>query len=184
MKAALQKKEGEDTTMKEEVKKETKAGEVVIEENTGVEFPGLCIESFLEEKMPLNEFSMTKGQHFVVEFRYKGGPFCFKFRKGEKLEFGKCENCHTKKVMKVICGCNKVKYCDEECQKKDLRWHSDKCPYLAQAMLESTKYDSFNDNSKRGRVGLNNLGNTCFMASSIQCLSNTYELTQYFLNNH
>lgn len=34
-----------------------------------------------------------------------------------------------------------------------------------------------------GITGLNNLGNTCFMNSGLQCLSNTPELTDYFLSN-
>ena len=38
------------------------------------------------------------------------------------------------------------------------------------------------ETSKQGKVGLTNLGNTCYMNSSIQCLSNTYELTKYFLD--
>lgn len=36
--------------------------------------------------------------------------------------------------------------------------------------------------TEKGATGLSNLGNTCFMNSSIQCVSNTKPLTNYFIS--
>ena len=44
--------------------------------------------------------------------------------------------------------------------------------------LESTKI------SKTILIGLNNIGATCYMNATLQCLSNTRELTNYFLNSY
>ncbi|XP_015784406.1 ubiquitin carboxyl-terminal hydrolase 19 [Tetranychus urticae] len=38
--------------------------------------------------------------------------------------------------------------------------------------------------SEVGYTGLDNLGNTCFMNAVLQCLSNTQELRDYFMENH
>ena len=44
------------------------------------------------------------------------------------------------------------------------------------------KFDKFNMDGM-GKSGLENIGNTCFMNSGIQCLSHVIELTKYFLSN-
>ena len=53
--------------------------------------------------------------------------------------------------------------------------------YTRRVMDASKIEDYLNSNSSRGRIGGYNLGNTCFMNSSIACLSNCTELTYYFL---
>ncbi|MEE6469526.1 hypothetical protein FKM82_008661 [Ascaphus truei] len=62
-----------------------------------------------------------------------------------------------------------------EVRNKDMSW-----PEEMSFIANSSKIDRHKVPTEKGATGLSNLGNTCFMNSSIQCVSNTQPLTQYF----
>ena len=65
---------------------------------------------------------------------------------------------------------------------KDKIYHIRKCEYAEAEEFNKTFSMEITEYSRKGRVGLRNLGNTCFMNSCLQCLSNTQPLTSYFLH--
>ncbi|XP_015223155.2 ubiquitin carboxyl-terminal hydrolase 32 isoform X2 [Lepisosteus oculatus] len=64
-----------------------------------------------------------------------------------------------------------------EVRNKDMSW-----PEEMSFIANSSKMDRHKVPTEKGATGLSNLGNTCFMNSSIQCVSNTKPLTQYFIS--
>ncbi|XP_061538525.1 ubiquitin carboxyl-terminal hydrolase 32 isoform X5 [Phycodurus eques] len=63
-----------------------------------------------------------------------------------------------------------------EIRNKDMSW-----PEEMSLITNSSKMERHKVPTEKGATGLSNLGNTCFMNSSIQCVSNTRPLTDYFI---
>ncbi|XP_031572210.1 ubiquitin carboxyl-terminal hydrolase 32-like [Actinia tenebrosa] len=66
-----------------------------------------------------------------------------------------------------------------EVRNRDMSWPEE---MSSLATSKSLREKLNHDPTEKGATGLSNLGNTCFMNSALQCLSNTQPLTQYFIN--
>ena len=128
--------------------------------------------------MTVSEFEFRNN---VLVVEVASPRFAFSYEDKGRIQIGDCEWCSTRRELKVICACKRVKYCSKACQDRDQRFHMPKCSAQADAELNSVSVQARSGRGNNGIVGLNNLGNTCYMNSSLQCLSNTYELTNFFL---
>ncbi|OWF52140.1 Ubiquitin carboxyl-terminal hydrolase 32 [Mizuhopecten yessoensis] len=63
-----------------------------------------------------------------------------------------------------------------EIRNKDLTW-----PEEMSQLAKNKTFRKDQAPTHKGATGLNNLGNTCFMNAAVQCVSNTWPLTHYFI---
>ena len=90
----------------------------------------------------------------------------------------KCGACRAPTAINRCRQCLYIRYCDRVCQESHWLYHKRDCQKWALQEEKPTTIPA-----PTGHVGLHNLGNTCFMASSLQCLSHATPLTRHFLSN-
>lgn len=111
--------------IKEKIKNSNES-EGDIEENSGVDFPGLQFDSFLQKTYREVDKTSTSihinYDLIVVEIAAIDGKFIFRFNKNPGV-YGKCENCFQTGILRSMCACKKVAYCSDSCLVKDEKYH-------------------------------------------------------------
>jgi len=131
-----------------------------------VECPGICISTFSDSTL-IKELEFTKKDHIAIELPNPKGEFIFKYR--NTIMKGECGFCDRFKPLLIVH--NEVYYCSMACKER------------YESLTKKVMPFEQNKQPKLGITGLFNFGTTCFMNSGVQCLSNTWLLAKYFLED-
>lgn len=107
----------------------------------------------------------------ICEFQKADGSWTITNQLGEV-----CIQCRKVGNLLICSACKSVKYCGVDCQRIHNKHHKEVCNKIKATLKVSSS-------GRQGLTGLQNLGNTCFMNSGLQCVSHTTPLTDYFLSD-
>lgn len=111
------------------------------------------------------------------------------FYKAPKIKYKLCERCGyipctNRGLFTIFCKCGNKVYCSYKCKNDDIICHEEECHFLLLdyfTEINENPDNQITENSLIGIKGIRNIGNTCYMNTAIQCLSNCAELRNYFL---
>jgi ubiquitin carboxyl-terminal hydrolase 4/11 len=128
----------------------------------------------------LSQLSYFKQEFHIEKVIVEKAPFHLEY--DEAAYINKCPLCSCIRNLKVACTCQDRKYCSSQCKEIDELAHLPKCEASRQIDLDRFSFTQRNEHSMNGKVGLDNLGLTCYMNSALQCLSKITMLRDYFLD--
>jgi len=162
------------------------------------------IQSIFEKYNPKKELLIIEiiEKNSNIQFLHQINPIS----NSDSNKLYNCSICHTNindlANTKNNCElCSMYLFCSKECGKdkssKNGMNHHELHKYLSEIILKKFNLSEFlsrkfypdiykneNANKNKGLASLFNLGNTCYINCSIQCLSHTKDLTKYILNNY
>jgi uncharacterized UBP type Zn finger protein len=97
---------------------------------------------------------------------------------------GLCSQCIRSRDLKYHCQCGHRHYCSKLCRSEDRVYHFKACPLaFSSTKDEEYKKKKISGVSALSQCGLKNLGNTCYMNSSIQAFLGVSPIVDYLTEN-